>query len=277
MYVQIDKPKEHQSKAGASSVAQKKNNVKLDFGIVDYKPESIRSAVNTKSELQNPIQLVQKIRPEAKKEKQLDELIKEAEQIVLPWLTKAAHEGKSYSENALNSLAAFNSGLTYYKKQLANPTESDETLRLTISLLINSTINRLNAEIDKANQPVATVKALSPEDQFAKEYPNAIRIGAMDSVKNAVKGTPFEDHQSFISSTFQKPSPNLPKFNGHTVYHDTQGGSGGGFTIFGVLVGNDKFLIAHGHHSSVKGVDYALDWVCANVTGWNKGSVSFGG
>lgn len=117
---------------------------------------------------------------------------------------------------------------------------------------------------------------LSVEDKFAQDYPNAIRIRPMDSVKTALKGTAFASHMSFVSSTFSKPSPNLPRFDGHTVYHDTQGGSGGGFTIFGVIVGSDKFLIAHGRHSSVKGVDYQINWVCASkVAGWDGNSVSF--
>ncbi|ABE56415.1 hypothetical protein Sden_3139 [Shewanella denitrificans OS217] len=41
MYAQVEKPKEHQSKAAASSVAQKKSNVKQGFGIVDNRPETV--------------------------------------------------------------------------------------------------------------------------------------------------------------------------------------------------------------------------------------------
>jgi hypothetical protein len=123
----------------------------------------------------------------------------------------------------------------------------------------------------------ASASTLLPNDQFALDFPTAIRIRPLDSLKKELKGTDFADHQSFVTSAFSKPSPTLPKFDGHTIYHDTQGGSGGGFTVFGVMVGGDRFLIAHGGHSSKKGVDYTINWCCdSTVPGWTTKDISYG-
>jgi hypothetical protein len=115
--------------------------------------------------------------------------------------------------------------------------------------------------------PVTVAPILSAEDQFAAQFPGAVRIGPMDGIKKVLDAHPnghqFSDNQNFISSAFKLPSPTLTRFEGQTVYHDTQGGGGGGFTIFGVKVGNDRFLIAHGHH---KGKGYEVDWSCVPDT-----------
>ena len=122
--------------------------------------------------------------------------------------------------------------------------------------------------------PVTLAPVLSPEDQFAAQFPGAVRIAPMDGIKKVLDAHPnghqFSNNQNFISSAFKLPSPTLTRFEGQTVYHDTQGGGGGGFTIFGVKVGNDRFLIAHGHH---KGKGYEVDWSCAPDTHrWGRGA-----
>ncbi len=104
---------------------------------------------------------------------------------------------------------------------------------------------------------------LAPADQFEADFPEAVHFKPLDGIKAVLSrhpnGSEFEDHQNFISSTFKTPSASLPRFAGQTVYHDTQGGSGGGFAIFGVMIGDDRFLVAHGHH---KGAGYQIDWSC---------------
>jgi hypothetical protein len=115
----------------------------------------------------------------------------------------------------------------------------------------------------------------SASDAFADKYPHAIRIKPLDSLKDALKGTIFLDHQKFVTSTFKAQSKNMPKFDGNVIYHDTQGGGGGGFTIFGVIVGDDRFLIAHGGHTKNIG-EYFINWCCKDgVTGWEGNNVSY--
>ncbi|MGE3511900.1 MAG: DUF4157 domain-containing protein [Vicinamibacterales bacterium] len=127
-----------------------------------------------------------------------------------------------------------------------------------------------------AQLPVAQPPQLGPADQFAADHPDAIRIRPMDSLKKVLKGTDFESHQSFVTSAFNAPSPRLPRFDGHTVYHDTQGGGGGGFTVFGVIVGGDQFLIGHGRHKRDDADAYKLNWSCdQTVAGWDGAEVRY--
>lgn len=127
-----------------------------------------------------------------------------------------------------------------------------------------------------AQLPLAQAPQLGPADQFAADHPDAIRIRPMDSLKKILKGTDFESHQSFVTSAFSAPSPRLPRFDGHTVYHDTQGGGGGGFTVFGVIVGGDQFLIAHGRHKRDDADAYKLNWSCdPTVAGWDGAEVRY--
>lgn len=118
---------------------------------------------------------------------------------------------------------------------------------------------------------------------FNKKFPLAVWLQPRDIVKNKIKGTVFEDHLTFISSTFKKESPSLPKFDNKTVYHDTQGGKGGGFTIFGVLINGHRFLVASGGHASQaskgqKSNGYKIEFSAApkgNI--WGEGKiVNFG-
>ena len=133
---------------------------------------------------------------------------------------------------------------------------------------INKLSSKAHLKSSSASSPI-----LSEADIFASKYPDAVRIGPLDSIVTALRGTQFADNQNFVSSTFRRQSPTLPRFDTHTMYHDTQGGGGGGVTIFGVIVGTDRFLVARGHHTADY---YTIDWVCANnVVGWDTRRVAF--
>lgn len=169
MYSQVEKTKENNCRAVANSVIQKKSGGgQKGLGVKDNRREATRQKklqlmvdrqITNKQFLNKaPIQLVHKLKPAANKENELVTLIKEAEEKIRPWLQEASYEGAIYSVKASIFLGNFNSGVTYYKQQLQDPTESDDTLRLTISMLINKTIELLNTEIDKAINEDTQVK-----------------------------------------------------------------------------------------------------------------------
>lgn len=126
--------------------------------------------------------------------------------------------------------------------------------------------------------PPAPVPALSAADRFAADFPEAVRIRPLDTLEVILgqpNGDQFDGAATFISSTFKKQPRNLTPFEGLPVFHDTKGGGQGGFTIFGVQVGDDRFLIAHGRH---RGNAYLIDWSCAGgAHRWAEGQeVGFG-
>ena len=62
MYEQVEKPKVNKSRAVANSVAQKKNNVKHGFGLVENRPEfvaqrKLKEISNNSSQVKRATQL----------------------------------------------------------------------------------------------------------------------------------------------------------------------------------------------------------------------------
>lgn len=120
-----------------------------------------------------------------------------------------------------------------------------------------------------------TKYAKSDAAVFARSHPKAIWIPPGESIKKCLRGTPFQTHQNFVTGAFQKQSPTLPRCDGHILYHDTQGGTQGGFTVFGIIIGDHQFVIAYGKHSRTssgkKTTDqYKIEWSAVSGV-WGEG------
>lgn len=107
--------------------------------------------------------------------------------------------------------------------------------------------------------------------EFHKKYPNAVWIPPSAIQKKCIRKTDFERVHPFITTAFNGSNSNL-SFKGHGVYHGTRGGNNDTTTVFGIVINENKFLIAIGSH--VTNTSYKITWSCEKDDPlWGKGKI----
>lgn len=276
MYEQVEKPKENKSRAVANSVAQKKSNVKQDFGFVDNRPEIV-AQMNLKGESQSefsdersPLSMQMHLFNESQgrsKSKSRGEVV-QREWVALPD-KKDEYKWDTVSADGVQWFSDENGVMWYQIEDESNLNASDKDsylqnrggkkkyeewnqLNIDVNIMIHGILNH-PVVVHVPNDPSITV-----DTPFSK-YP-----------KHCLNG-PWTDEQ--LRKSVQSIQHRVPKGAYATAAEAVKKGAGGGFCLSGVTAISDQLredepkeysrILRHelGHHKQ-------------NELGFNSGNTS---